>query len=178
MSKELVVADSPLLGAAIRMLGRDLMLRGILEALLGVLLLVRPVQTAVVLTVAIGVFLLIDGATMLLIGLKAPGPGKKWLIINAVLLLLLGVFAVWRPIMVDSLWVVILGIWQLMGGIEALAGGGAKLWNVLLGVLSLALGVVFIVSPFVGLLSIIWLIGVLLVLSGALTILAGVKLRI
>ena len=177
MSEKPILVDAPILSTAMRMLSRDLILRGILEALLGLLLLAKPVQTAVFITVVIGVFLLIDGATLLILGVRTPGPGRKWLIVNAALLLLLGAFTVWRPIMVDSLWVVVLGVWQILGGIEALAGGGRKVWNVLSGVLSLLLGAVFVVSPFVGLLSILWLLGILLAFSGAVTVVAGIKIR-
>ena len=178
MSENNIPVQSPVLGAAMRALGRDLVLRGVLEALVGLLLLLRPMQTAVFITIAVGVFLIIDGATLLFLALRSSGPGRGWLIVNAALLLLLGVFAVWRPVMVDSLWVVILGVWQILGGIETLAGGINKLWNVFSGVLSLIVGIVFVVSPFVGLMSIIWLIGALLLFSGVVTIIAGTKFRI
>lgn len=171
-----VQVQSPVLEAAMRVFGCDLILRGVLEALAGLLLILRPVETAVFITVAVGVFLLIDGAILLVSGLRMPGSGGRWLTVNAALLLLLGAFAVWRPIMVDYLWVVILGIWQILGGVETLSGG-RKSWNVFSGVLSLALGIVFIVSPFVGLFSIVWVIGALLLFSGAIRIVAGIRFR-
>ena len=176
MPENNIPVESPVLGAAMRALGRDLVLRGVLEALVGLLLLLRPMQVAEFITIAVGVFLLIDGATLLFLGIRSSGPGRAWLIVNAVLLLLLGVFAVWRPIMVDYLWVVILGIWQILGGVETLSGG-RKLWNVFSGVLSLVLGIVFIVSPFVGLFSIVWVIGALLFFSGLIRIVAGIRFR-
>ncbi len=168
----------PVLGGLFRSLGKNLIFRGVLELLLGILLLLNPLQTTAMLTIVIGAFLIMDGIGILIAGIRHSGAGKAWLITNAAALALLGLVAVLRPILMDTMWVLVIGVWQIFGGIECLAGGGWRRgWNVASGVLSLILGVIFICAPFAGLLSVIWLLGILLISSGVVTVAAGVQLR-
>lgn len=162
--------------AVTRVSGGELLWRGVLYFVLGVLLFFRPLWTTAVLTIAIGILIMLDAVSQLIRYLRCRA-GSKWRIGWFVLLFLLGAGTVWMPLAADCLWVVALGVWQILGGVEELSSGGASRWNIFSGVLSLLLGVLFVVAPFAGLLSLIWLLGALMIIGGAAAVVSGLGLR-
>ena len=166
------------LAAAFRGLSRNLMLRGLIELVIGILLLCKPVSTIKWLTIIIGLLLILDGLLMFASYLRTKGAGSDWMIVNAIALVALGAVTVSSPLMMDYLWIIMLGAWHIVSAVNELAGGG---WRRLLGiascVLSLIIGVIFIMLPFVGLQALITVAGIVLIASGVFSLLTGADLR-
>ena len=172
-----VSAGSPL-SMIFRGLGRNMILRGAVELLIGILLLARPGATLRLLTVIFGILLTVDGVAMLLVALRSKDPIRNWTLANAVALVILGVVAICAPFKMDMLLMVVLGVWQIVSAVTDLLGGGwRKAWGLVSGLLSLAVGIVFVVLPFAALSYIMLIAGCLLIASGIITIFAGAGLR-
>ncbi len=168
-----------MLSAILRGLGRNLILRGIVEMIIGILLLLTPLEAFRVLTIIIGALLISDGIVAALFAFRTESADRNWSVVNAFVLLIVGVVTVCSPLLMDKLWMIAIGIWQIASVITALCNGGwRRLWAVLSGVLSLVIGVIFIALPFVALKSVGIIAGCVLTASGFFTICAGADLRI
>lgn len=169
--------NSPL-AMVFRGLGRNLMLRGILELVIGILLLVTPLKTAKWLTIIFGVLLIADGVVLFLSSLRSNGSGRHWMIINAIALVIFGAVIVGSPLVMDQLWIVVLGVLHIVSAVNELFGGGwRRLMGLLSCVLALIIGVIFIVLPFIGLQAVLLVTGILMVAYGTFSLLTGADLR-
>ena len=171
-------ADSPLI-PIFRGLGRNLIFRGILEIVFGALLLIVPDKTITILTYVIGVALILSGATQLLAAALSKSSKKSWSVINGIVLLLFGVITVCSPLLMEYLWIVVLGLWLIVSGINEFFGGGwRRLWGIISCILSVAIGVIFIALPFASIGAIVMIVGWVFITSGFLALCAGIDMRV
>lgn len=176
---KLPIGGATVLSAILRGLGRNLILRGIVEMIIGVMLLLTPLEAIRVATMVIGALLIVDGIVAALFALRSRGSDRNWTVVNAFVLLIVGVVTVCSPLVMDKLWMIALGVWQIASVITSFFNGGwRRLWSVLSGVLSLVIGIIFIVLPFVALAYVGIIAGCVLAASGFFTICAGADLRI
>jgi len=176
---KLPIGGTVVLSAILRGLGRNLILRGIVEMIIGITLMLVPLEAFRVMTIAIGILLIVDGVVAALFALRTSGSDRNWTVVNAFVLLIVGVVTVCSPLLMDKLWMIALGIWQIASVLTSFFNGGwRRLWSVLSGVLSLVVGIIFIVLPFVALTYVGIIAGCVLTASGFFTICAGADLRI
>ena len=166
------------IAAIFRGMGRNLMLRGILELVIGILLLINPLKTVVWLTIVIGVLLILDGVVLFFSYLRTKASGRHWMLINAAALIVFGAVIVCSPLLMDELWIIVLGVWHIVSAVNELFGGG---WRRKMGIvssaLSLVVGVIFVALPFLALNAMITITGIVLIASGFLSIVTGYDLR-
>ena len=166
--------------------GASLLLRAALMVVLGLLLVVNPGGSLLMLTRGIGVVLLIFGA----IGVAAALGGgaaryrffawrgvRDMTLFNSAAIILLGIISLVYPAKADVFWVLMIGLWQLVTGLQSLFGGRRSpfLWSS--GLLSILIGVVLLVAPWTSLLTMVWLFGILLIAAGVWIGYAGFRLR-
>jgi len=158
--------------------GRILIWRGIVFLLFGVLLWVRPLAAIPIVVMIFGVYVGIEAIAMLIGMMQYPtGSSRALMLLNAVILLLLGVAAVVFPWVMGEYAIIFLGAWQLISGIQCVlltskAKHRAKTF--FSGILSILAGIFFIAAPFIGLLTLSWLFAMLFVASGITMLVAGV----
>ena len=170
--------SNPALASAFRSLGRSLFLRGVLEIALGVLLVLYTAHAIKILTIVIGAALGLSGLFQLLIAVRSKDSKKHWALINAVALLVFGIFVIWSPLLADKLWIIVIGIWMIVSAAnELFSGGWRRIWGILSCVLSVAIGVCFIVLPFYALDLIAKISGWVMIVSGILVFSAGIDLH-
>ena len=169
--------NSPL-APILRTVGRSLIFRGVLEITVGILLLAAPVQTIKIFTIVIGAALILSGLLQLLTAAGSKNSKKNWALINAAVLLVVGVLVVCFPLKAEKIWIILLGLWLVVSAINELGSGGARrISGILSCVLSLLIGVFFIVYPFTGLAYIVWIVGIVMIVSGVLTLGAGMDMN-
>lgn len=170
---------NPALAQIFRGLGINLIFRGVLEIAVGILLLVAPAPTIKILTIVIGAALILSGLLQLLTAARAKDSKKHWALINAIVLLVLGVLVVCFPLRADKIWIIVLGMWLVVTALNEFFGGGwRRFWGILSCVLSLLIGACFIAFPFIGLECLVLITGGVLITSGVLAICAGADMRI
>jgi uncharacterized membrane protein HdeD (DUF308 family) len=167
--------------------GRMLLLRGAVAVAFGVVALIWPAVTALVLAVAFGVYALIDGAGRII---DAFGDGGRYHRVAHFLGGLLGVAAgiiavVWPAITVLAL-ALLVGAWALVTGVSEIAAairlrkqlhGRAQAFPVVAGALSVLAGVLILLQPFAGALGIALIVGIYALVYGGVLVFLGVRLR-
>jgi len=164
-----------------------LALRGLAAIVFGILAFVWPGITLFVLIIFFGAYMLVDGVFAIVAAVRVAGEAARWwlLLVEGILGVLAGIVAfVWPGLTALALlyfvaaWAIVTGIFEIVGAIRlrreiegewALILGGAL--SVLFGVLLVAVG------PGVGLLSLVWLIGVYAVAFGVLLLILAFRVR-
>lgn len=114
-------------------------------------------------------------------GAGAPRAAWGWVLVYGILTSIIGVIALLNPVVTGLATGVLLGFSLLIYGVFAVVAGFSSLatrsrWiEILLGVLALVAGVIVLVNPFAGALSLVWAIGAWLLVIGIFEIIAAVK---
>lgn len=114
---------------------------------------------------------------------RAPGQTWGWVMAYGVVLLLAALIVLVNPLVAGVATGLILGVMLVVYGVAAIAAGWTSLstrarWTeILLGALALIAGIFTIVDPVAGALSLVWAIGVWLVIAGGFQIAAALKAR-
>ncbi|HEY8515066.1 MAG TPA: HdeD family acid-resistance protein [Candidatus Binatia bacterium] len=163
-----------------------LVLRGIAGIVFGVLALLWPGITLEVLVIFFGAYMLVDGvfAVISAIGGRAHTPHWGWLLLEGLLGIAIGIFTFVAPVvtafallMYIAAWAIVTGVIELVQAIRLRREIEGEFWLGLAGVLSIGFGVLLVIFPLAGALSIVWLIGAYAVAFGIVLLLLGFRLR-
>src|SRR5260370_42306654 len=149
------------------------MLAGIAAFLVGLLLLISPGMTLLVLVQILGTYWLVTGI-LSLVHLCIDRTLWGWKLVSGVLGVLAGLIVLrdplWSTIFVPTVLVIFLAIEALIMGItqimHAFSGGGFGL--ALLGILNIIFGIILLFNPLVGVLALPILLGIFAVIGGCL----------
>ena len=159
-----------------------LLLRGILLIIIGLLAFVSPL----VWVTFVGIYILIDGVTMLMSGFSdQPSGQSRWpLVILGVLGLLAGLLILWDPALGAITLTTIIAAWAVIGGILTIISAlrlreeiENEWWLVLSGILAILFGVLVFTNVLAGILTIAWTFGVFAVVVGILSIVLAFRVR-
>ena len=154
---------------------------GVSALLFGILLLVWPEISLLVTAVLFGLQLLIAGIVRIVSGIASgelDGGERALSITLGVLVLLAGIFCLRNPGL-TLLWIVILVAcgWLIEGIIQIVVGfrrSGARLWPIVLGLVSIAAAIVILVWPLSALRTFVLLGGWLLIFIGVITVVSAI----
>jgi uncharacterized membrane protein HdeD (DUF308 family) len=161
-------------------------LRGVCAVLFGVLTLMWPGTSLLVLTLLFGAYAFVDGIVALVVAFKIRGAGRPmWvLLFIGIAGILAGIGAIVFPgmtalvlLMFIAAWAAIIGVFQIAAAIRFRREIKNEFWLALSGVLSLLFGVVLFLRPGAGALAVIWLIGAYATLFGILLLALAFKLK-
>lgn len=157
----------------------SLFFRGGVLFLIGLLLIFQPLLTATVLTVGIGLFLIFDAFWALAAAFRGDRSNRGIGIAYSLLTLLLGVLAIASPLMMDYAWILLLGCWQIVAGVNYFLAAwrretGFRMLAVMNGIIAVFVGVVFVIWPFSGLVAAVWVLGILLIMLSTLLFTAAI----
>lgn len=158
----------------------NLILRGIILLLIGAVMFANPESFFRTLTMIIGVILLIDGVFMLGFTLSWGRIGSINFIL-AVIILLIGLFALLHPQGTNLIIACAVGLWIFLSAVQDIYLGimvreARSLWWFITAFFMLILGGVIFVAPWTGIeIAGVWL-GLLLLFSGAFTIAAAISI--
>lgn len=161
-----------------------LLLGGILNIIVGILLLTMPGKTLIVLVWVLGLYWLIQGI-FTIIGMFLDHSAWGWKLFIGILGIIAGIMVMRHPIasalVVPSIVVLLLGIQGLIAGavmlVMAFKGGG---WGMgILGVLSIIFGIVLILAfgELGTVMVFIWVVGIFAVVGGIVQIVQAFRQR-
>jgi len=162
------------------------MIRGVLGIIFGLIALFAPIATAIALAIVIAVFALVSGVFDIIEAIRHRGSSSMVLriVLGAVSILFGILVLVWPGISLAILvitvgvWAIITGILQIMSSVRHRAvPDSGWVWGVVGGALTILFGVVVLIWPATGLVTIIWIIGIWAVVWGIILIVLGVQLR-
>jgi uncharacterized membrane protein HdeD (DUF308 family) len=162
------------------------LLRGIIAILFGVATLVLPPITLVVLVTLFGAYALVNGLITSIMAIKDRKEQSDWglYLLYGLVSIAAGVLTfVYPGITTISLfyvivaWAIASGILEIMLAIQLRKVIKNEWWLVLSGILSVVFGILCIVQPVAGALSVLWLISVYAIAYGALLVVLAFRLR-
>jgi uncharacterized membrane protein HdeD (DUF308 family) len=163
-----------------------LVLRGAFALLFGILAFVWPGITLASLVLLFGAYAFVNGILAVVMAVRAPKgrPGVAGTLILGLLSIAVGVLTVFAPGLTALSLVVLIGAWAIVTGAFEIAAG-IKLrrimsgsWALVLsGALSIVFGVLVLLMPAAGALSLVWLIGAYAIVFGILLLTAAIRLK-
>ena len=189
MASDTVSGSSGDPGDVLEAVGRSwgwLLLLGVLTLLFGVVLLVWPGKTLVVIAVFLGIYLLVSGIFQIVAGFATSGldGGMRALaIVAGIVSVLLGLFAFRSITHSVVLLVLLIGFgWLFRGLVRMIAAIADKTtvargWQIAEGLLGALAGVVILVWPAPSLQVLAWVSGIIFVLLGLIEVVAAFKVR-
>lgn len=163
-----------------------LALRGVFAILFGILALIWPGLTLLVLITLFGAYALLDGILAVIAGIITYGRNKRWwaVLLEGVAGILLGLLTfVWPGVTAlvlvyfIAVWALITGILEIVAAIRLRKEIMGEWVMVLSGSVSILFGLFLIVAPDAGALSLTWIIGAYALTFGILLIILAFRLR-
>jgi uncharacterized membrane protein HdeD (DUF308 family) len=162
------------------------LLRGVVAILFGAIALVWPGLTLEVLVLFFGAYVLVDGVFAIIAALTHRTGHDRWwvLLLEGLVGIAAGIITFFLPGVATLALIYIIALWAIVTGVlEIIAGIGLRKeiqgeWLLAIsGIVSLGLGVLLLVFPSAGEVTIIWLIGVYAILFGLMLLGLGLRLR-
>jgi uncharacterized membrane protein HdeD (DUF308 family) len=159
-----------------------ILLEGISLVILGILFLVSPGMTSVVVVELVGIYFLVAGI-LRLVSMFVDSSMWGWKLLLGILGIIAGLAVlqhpIWAPMVIGATIVIVLGIEGLIMGIvsliQAFKGGG---WGLgLLGIVNIILGIVLLANLYVVTLSLPWVLGILAIVGGIIAIIGAFRQR-
>jgi uncharacterized membrane protein HdeD (DUF308 family) len=163
-----------------------LALRGVAAMIFGVLAFVLPGVTLAVLVLLFGGYALVEGVLNVIAAVRGRGDDQPWwaLLLEGLVSIAAGIVAFVVPGVTELALLYIIAAWAIVtGALEIVAAIRLRRWItgearlVLNGVLSIAFGVLTMLMPGAGALSLAWLIGAYAIVFGALLLGLSFRLR-
>jgi uncharacterized membrane protein HdeD (DUF308 family) len=160
--------------------------RGLLAIAFGVLAFFAPELGIAVLVGLFAAWVLIDGAASLYAGIRGRATDRSWWlevleglvsIVAGLIALLFPAFAAGVLVIIIAAWAIVTGGFQIWAAIRLRDQIEGEFWLGLAGVASILFGVIMLVYPAAGALSLVWLIGSFAIAFGAFLLILGWRLR-
>ena len=182
LDQETVVVDEGGLAAIAQHWGIVLFL-GIASLIVGIIALVWPGATIVVLAILLSVWLIVTGIFQIIRGFSRglSGGMRALLFIGGILSLILGIIAISGAYRAVEILAIFVGISFLFQGFASLFLAGEQKegrgWNIFGGIVMLIGGFVILNWPAISLVTLAWIAGIWLIVSGIFEIIAALRLR-
>jgi uncharacterized membrane protein HdeD (DUF308 family) len=157
-------------------------LRGLVAIAFGILLIAWPAMSLTVLIRFCGAFAIVDGALILTMGLRIRShePSRSVAFVAGALIVLVGLVTVLWPGLTALVLVVLVALRAVIGGLAELMIAGRMGWHTRgawflasLGFVSIAFGALLLASPSIGILALVWAIGLYAIAIGTVGIARG-----
>jgi uncharacterized membrane protein HdeD (DUF308 family) len=162
-----------------------LALRGALAVLFGVAAVVVPGLTVAFLMALFGVYALIDGVLAIVAGVKAAEHHERFgsLLLRGIAGIAAGVVAFILPGPTAVVLTLMIGVWAIVAGVLEIVAAvhlhrAHGEWLLILnGVLSVMFGLLLVVVPALGILTLVWIIGGYAIVFGIVMLMLAFRLR-
>ncbi|MFI6919867.1 HdeD family acid-resistance protein [Nonomuraea spiralis] len=161
-----------------------LLVRGIAAIIFGVLALIWPGITLLVLVIFFGAYAIVSGVFALFAAFRHETRSRGWLIFSGVISILAGIAAfVWPGITSLALlyliafWAIVSGISEIVAGIQLRKVIDNEWMLIVGGILAVIFGILLLIWPGAGMLSLVWLIGIFAILYGIAMIVLSLRVK-
>ena len=158
-----------------------LVLFGVIVLAVGIFFVIEPHETLSTFTVIAGIFLLVDGVLAVIGSIFGRGEGRGLLALIGVLSAIAGLVLIKKPFDTLVVFVLILGVWFIVGGVVRLVAAFAdregRAGNIAIALIDVVAGILILSWPSIGLATLAVIIGIVLIVRGALFIVAGLALH-
>lgn len=162
------------------------LVRGIAAVLFGILAIVWPGLTIGVLVFLFGFYALLDGVLAIVAAVRAVGQHQSWvmLLVEGILGVVAGLIAFFYPgitalvlLYIIAFWAIVTGILEIVAAVSLRRAIANEIFLIIAGVLSVLFGILLIVNPGAGALSVVFVIGIYAIIFGISLIALAFRLR-
>ena len=161
-------------------------IRGVLAIIFGLIALFSPIATAVALAIVIGAYAIVNGVFDIIEAIRHRGSSSMvFRIVLGAVSILFGILVLVWPGISLAILVIMVGIWAIIIGIIQIVASvrhravphSGWVWGIIGGALSILFGILVLIWPGTGLVSIIWIVGIWAIVWGITLIILGIQLR-
>lgn len=161
-------------------------LRGLVAILFGILALVIPSITLIVLIAFFGAYVLIDGVIAIFLAFRGRESNRNWgwLLVEGIVGVLIGIITFRWPgvttfvlLAFIAAWAIITGVMEIFEAIELRRVIDNEWLLILSGAVSVIFGLLLLFFPGSGALALVWLIGLFAIIFGILLLVLSWRLR-
>ncbi|TDE43401.1 HdeD family acid-resistance protein [Nonomuraea mesophila] len=161
-----------------------LLVRGLAAIVFGFLALIWPGITLLVLVIFFAAYALVNGVFALLSSIRHGASSRVWLIASGIIAIIAGVLAFAWPgitsfalLYVVAFWAIFSGVAEIVAGVQLRKDIDNEWMLIVGGALSVIFGVLLLIWPGAGLLSLVWLLGVFAILYGIVEIALALRVK-
>lgn len=160
-----------------------LLFGGIISIIVGLLAIVWPGKTIVVVAILLAIYLIVSGIFEIVRGFGSglTGGMRALFIITGIISVILGIFAIRSAFQAVEILAIFIGIAFLFRGFGALFAGidskDGRGFNIFFGIISLLAGIVVLVWPGISLVTLAWVVGIMLVITGIYELIAAFRVK-
>ena len=171
---------------AVKALWWLVLIRGVLAVLFGLYALFSPAAALLALIFVYGFYAIFDGVAALVVGFRNRGTSHwGWHVVQGVVSLVAGLIALFWPgptifalVIIIAVWSIVLGVTEIVEAFTARRHGSSSwVWLLVGGIVAILFGIVLIVSPTAGALTLLWLIGAFALVFGVVHVVWAFRLR-
>ena len=163
-----------------------ILLRGVVAIIFAALAFIFPTSVLKVLVYLFGAFAIVDGICAMAAGITLASDFKGWwaILLQGILGILIGIATFFMPnitwqvlLAFIAAWATVIGIMELVAGIrmrKVIENEGSMIFA---GILSILLGVLLVVFPAAGSVSLVWTLGVFAFVYGINNIVFAIRLK-
>ena len=161
-------------------------LRGVLAIAFGILAFLAPMWGLAILVTLFGAWALVDGVTSLWTGIRRRNVDRSWWleIVEGIVSILAGIIAIvlWELaakilLYIIAAWAIVTGVFQIWAAIRLREKIRGEFWLGLAGAASILFGILLLLFPAAGVLTVVWLIGSGAIAIGVFLVILGWRLR-
>lgn len=160
--------------------------RGAAAVIFGILALIWPEETILALVVLFGAFALVDGIFAVIAGIAFRRYFERWwaVLLEGVAGIVLGLLTFFWPnitalvlVYFIAAWALITGVLEIVAAIQLRRIISGEWAMILSGLISILLGILLVVFPSAGAVSMVWMIGIYAIVFGISEIIFAFRLR-
>ena len=160
------------------------LLNGICLIIIGILFMIAPGKTTLLLVQFIGIYWLIAGIFSI-VRIFMDTSGWGWNLFSGVLGIIAGILVLqhplWSAVLVPTVLIIVLGIYGLIAGVIALIEafrGGFSWGPLILGIISIIFGLLLVLNPLIGAIAlVVWIAGIVGIIGGIAAIVIAFKMK-
>ncbi len=163
-----------------------LLIRGVAAILFGIAVILAPGIALAVLVTLWGVYALVDGVFAVIAGFRGRETNRNWwvTILEGAVSIIAGIVAFLFPALVAgvllyviAIWAIITGVLEIVAAIQLRKEIEGELWMGLSGLASIVFGVLLILFPGAGILTLLWLVAAYSIVFGVVMIILSFRLK-
>ena len=164
----------------------SLMIRGVVAVIFGLLALLWPDKTLDFLTTLFGVFVLVVGLVATIGAIMHRRESDNWwlILIPGIAGIVIGIISIAMPPFTQTVIIYLIAIWSLVSGLGQIYSAmkirkdvEGEWIPILIGIISVVLGVILFVRPRDAAATVMWLVGLFVLVLGILWIIMGFRVR-
>jgi uncharacterized membrane protein HdeD (DUF308 family) len=153
-----------------------LLVTGLVSIAAGVIVLAKPADSLVTLTIIAGIFVLVDGVFDLAASFSSRTENRGLAAVLGVVSMIVGILLIRHPIGGVLAVALLIGIWLIAGGIVTMVRAferSHRTWQILLALVEVAAGVILVSSPAISFATLALLVGISFIANGVATFALG-----